>query len=585
MRREFKSLLHWQKSLAPGELCLINKNNTHLTENVAAADNDLSTLIGFCGSAGTLSLTAEEIVLWVDGRYLGIAERQYRDTPVQMFSRGGETQLGDYLKRILSTSARDGVRVHKVYLDLEKWSSQQFREWREAYPAVEWLPRKFQVETAAKWSTVLTLLEDQLCGASSEQKLAQVQRRLGVAQVLLLANPEDIAWVLNLRAHHFPFSRAVRARALITRTSALLFWDEDPARSARLSLARPGWTQFDGEMKWLHSLQRLLREKPDLEILVEEHARPGALNAKTMLKLESTCGQRLKKIERTPVELMRMVKNDVEIERLRVHGSKLSEVMSLSIELMQQAIEREGWISERALGLAIDRIAKQLGARGSSFAAITGSGPNGALPHHQWARGKSIVPGDMVVLDIGYYFAEGDFATDMTRTVLAGRNAKPKPLQREIYTLVLRAFLRQFFVHARPGTLKACELDRLGRSLLTRAETLGFKFLHGTGHGLGINDHELALTISPKSRVTLRAGYCYSIEPGLYALRESVEEKDAFGVRFEDIVVLQQHQGWLMHTSTAPCPFDERLIDFDQLDLESRERYARYLELCPQVRV
>ena len=59
----------------------------------------------------------------------------------------------------------------------------------------------------------------------------------------------------------------------------------------------------------------------------------------------------------------------------------------------------------------------------------------------------------------------------------------------------------------------------------------GPKFLHRTGHGLGIDIHE-APYITATSEAPLRKGNVISIEPGIYL-------EGQFGVRLEDIVYLR----------------------------------------------
>ena len=73
------------------------------------------------------------------------------------------------------------------------------------------------------------------------------------------------------------------------------------------------------------------------------------------------------------------------------------------------------------------------------------------------------------------------------------------------------------------------EIDRACRSVIEEAG-LAERFVHGTGHGVGLNIHE-APSVSPVSTDTLSAGHVVTVEPGVYL-------PGAGGVRIEDTVVV-----------------------------------------------
>ena len=84
---------------------------------------------------------------------------------------------------------------------------------------------------------------------------------------------------------------------------------------------------------------------------------------------------------------------------------------------------------------------------------------------------------------------------------------------------------------AKPG-VKASAVDDAARSAIAKAG-YGDKFLHRTGHGLGIDVHEHPY-MSASSETILEEGMVFSIEPGVYLAGE-------FGVRLEDIVILREN--------------------------------------------
>ena len=163
------------------------------------------------------------------------------------------------------------------------------------------------------------------------------------------------------------------------------------------------------------------------------------------------------------------------------------------------------------------------GAEKMSFDPVVASGPNGALPHAR-PSDKKIVPGDLIVLDIGC-FLDG-YASDMTRTVCVGQ---PSPEARAVYEVVLKA-QNEAIRQARAG-MRAKDLDFAARSVIQEAG-YGDHFNHSLGHGVGLQIHEWP-RISKDAEFEIPAGAVVTIEPGVYI-------PDSFGVRIEDMVVITE---------------------------------------------
>ena len=152
---------------------------------------------------------------------------------------------------------------------------------------------------------------------------------------------------------------------------------------------------------------------------------------------------------------------------------------------------------------------------------IVGSGPNGASPHHE-AGDRTILPHDGVVLDFGGELA--GYYSDTTRTVAVGE--PPAGFER-VYGLVREAQAAAVDV-IRPG-LPIEEIDRTARGIIDDGG-FGERFIHRTGHGIGLEVHEPPYVIEG-NRTLLEPGMTFSVEPGIYLEGE-------FGVRIEDIVAV-----------------------------------------------
>jgi Xaa-Pro aminopeptidase len=158
--------------------------------------------------------------------------------------------------------------------------------------------------------------------------------------------------------------------------------------------------------------------------------------------------------------------------------------------------------------------------------AIVGSGPNAASPHHE-AGSRVITAGDVVVCDFGGTFPGPGgvgYCSDITRCVAVG---EPAPEVVEAYAVLQAA--QATGVRA-GGAGRACEdVDAAARAVLDEAG-LGELFIHRTGHGIGIEEHEDPYLVTG-NRDPLAVGNAYSVEPGVYL-------PGRWGLRLEDIVVL-----------------------------------------------
>ena len=149
-------------------------------------------------------------------------------------------------------------------------------------------------------------------------------------------------------------------------------------------------------------------------------------------------------------------------------------------------------------------------------------GPSSAFPHHY--SGDTRLAADMaVMIDTGCRL--NGYPSDMTRSGFFGT---PSATYEEVFATVERA-VQAALQAAKPGT-PARDVDKAARDVIAAAG-FGDKFLHRTGHGLGIDIHEPPY-IAASSDAVLAEGNVFSIEPGIYL-------QGAFGVRLEEIVILR----------------------------------------------
>ncbi|TDU03489.1 Xaa-Pro aminopeptidase [Streptomyces sp. 846.5] len=217
---------------------------------------------------------------------------------------------------------------------------------------------------------------------------------------------------------------------------------------------------------------------------------------------------------------LRMRKSAAEIRALRAAGA--------AIDAVHRAVG--DWLrpgrTEREVGRDIADAMIAAGHETVDF-VIVASGPNGASPHHELSD-RVIRAGEPVVVDIGGTMPSG-YCSDSTRNYCVGE--APADYLRA-FEVLLAAQTAQC-ESIRPG-ITAERLDAVGREIIAEAG-YGERFIHRTGHGIGLETHEEPYIVSGSAR-PLEPGMAFSVEPGIYL-------PGLHGARIEDIAVCTETGG------------------------------------------
>ncbi|KAA0233666.1 MAG: putative dipeptidase PepE [Acidimicrobiales bacterium] len=220
---------------------------------------------------------------------------------------------------------------------------------------------------------------------------------------------------------------------------------------------------------------------------------------------------------------MRAVKDPHEIDMLR-QAARAADVVAN--ELLTGGIDLVGR-SEAHVAAQIEGHMRAAGHARVNF-VIVAAGENAASPHHE-PGDRVIEPGEVVLCDLGGSVVDEDgigYCSDMTRCIWLGT---PPPEAAEIYAVVQRANEASTAAVAVDVTCES--IDAAARGAITDAG-YGEYFVHRTGHGIGIEEHEEPYLVAGNLQ-RLVAGNAFSIEPGVYL-------PGRFGFRLEDIVVLTE---------------------------------------------
>ena len=223
-----------------------------------------------------------------------------------------------------------------------------------------------------------------------------------------------------------------------------------------------------------------------------------------------------KKLENKINEL-RMVKTPEEIECIK----KAQQIAEDAFEHILSFI-RPG-VTEKRIALELDFYMLSHGAEALSFETIAVTGKKTSMPHG--VPDDTIVEiGDFVTMDFGAVYK--GYHSDMTRTVAVGEVSAE---QRKIYEIVLSA--QKASLEILKKGLSCKDADAAARDIIKSAG-YGDYFGHGTGHGVGIEIHELP-NLSPRSDAILQVGNVVTVEPGIYI-------PNKFGVRIEDMALITE---------------------------------------------
>ncbi|CAD7288392.1 M24 family metallopeptidase [Campylobacter suis] len=229
-------------------------------------------------------------------------------------------------------------------------------------------------------------------------------------------------------------------------------------------------------------------------------------------------------------QLKRIIKSPEEIKILK----QASEFGAACFDEFADFVRQKGeGMSERELHYNAELIFRQKNRLGLSFSPIVAINENAAKVHALPSE-KRLKKGDLLLLDAGVRYK--NYCSDRTRTACFNESFNflkeqnfTNSRQQEIYEVVLNA--QKAALNAIKPGIMACEVDKAARDVIKKS---GYEkeFIHSTGHGVGIDIHELPV-INSKSKTILKEGMVFSVEPGIYIPNE-------FGVRIEDVVVVRE---------------------------------------------
>ncbi|MDF0531086.1 aminopeptidase P family protein [Tsukamurella sp. 8F] len=218
------------------------------------------------------------------------------------------------------------------------------------------------------------------------------------------------------------------------------------------------------------------------------------------------------------VEGLREVKDADEV-------ALIARACAISDEGLAALIQAGGIVpgrTEKQVARQLENLMLDFGAEDVAFETIVAAGAHSAIPHHRPTQ-SVLRAGDFVKIDFGAKYS--GYHADITRTFVLG---EPAAWQLEVYDLV-RDSQRAGRQALAPGA-DARAVDGAARAVIADAG-YGEHFVHGLGHGVGLEIHE-APSVGSLSTGTLSDGAVVTVEPGVYLPGRG-------GVRIEDTLVVR----------------------------------------------
>ena len=227
----------------------------------------------------------------------------------------------------------------------------------------------------------------------------------------------------------------------------------------------------------------------------------------------------------------RIIKDEKEVKTLKKASKIIDEMFDICSKKIKVG-QKESELQSILMAYAIENQMFDTGYKSTLNPLIIAGGPNGALPHAQ-VTNRKFKKGDLVVTDLTLRYK--GYVSDATRTFALGQISNQA---KEAYDIVQES--QRLGLKAVKPSVDCKDVDSACRQYIEE-KNYGKYFIHSTGHGIGLEVHELP-TISYRSETRLEKNMAITVEPGVY-----IENK--FGIRIEDSLIVSDRPA-VMHKFT-----------------------------------
>ena len=552
----------------------------HMSEYVGAYAQRLSWLTGFQGSAGSAVVLPEAAAIFTDGRYT-IQVRQQVDGAHWEYVPVPQVSIADWLRDHAPQGGRIG---YDPWLHTRGWVEEARKALAERGAELVAVSRNpidaVWDDQPAPSDAKLIVQRDDAAGRTSASKRAEIADWLAdrKADAVVLSALDSIAWVFNVRGADVSHTPVALAYAIVNADgTADLFVAKDKVGD--------DVAQHLGNAVRVHDRAAFA---PALEQFASKRVAADPAGSVAAIFDALDAGGATILATRDPVVLAKAIKNEVEISGHKAAQARDGAALARFLKWAEAEMPKGG-VTEWSAAARLQAFREETGVlRDLSFDTISGTGPNGAIPHYKVTEESSlpIEQGHLYLVDSGGQYEDG--TTDVTRVIPVG---EPTQEMRDRFTRVLKGHIAIATAVFPAGTTGG-QIDAFARRPLWE---VGCDYGHGTGHGVGayLSVHEGPQRIAAPNypgggpAEPLRAGMFLSNEPGYYKAGE-------FGIRIENLVLVVEKDipgaeaVMLGFETLTVCPIERSLIEPGLLTEDERRwldaYHARVLEILgPQL--
>ena len=483
-----------------------------LSEYLPKYTERLKWLTNFSGSAGLAFIGIKKASLFVDGRYTTQVKEQ-TNNKIYNYEHLIKPGFLDWLKNNPFKVKKIGLDLKTIsyanYLTLKKISFSQKIELIETKNLIDQLwKRKRNNKSLVKKHEI------KFSGITSKTKIDKIIKSLkkNNADALFVAQPENVCWTLNIRAHDLDHTPILRSCLLIDKERNITLFSDNISNTSNTKK----WIGNKIKILEIGKVEDVIKNKNYNKIQFDPNYTTQS-QANILIKHSNSFA-----CVNDPITLMKSCKNKTEVNGAR----KAHLIDGIALTKFIYWLENE---------VDTDKI------------------------HYQPEKrtNKELKDNDIYLHDSGGQYKYG--TTDVTRTIFNKGQKRFKNFNEVSYnyTLVLKGHIAVASSHFKKGETGK-NLDSKARKFLIKN---GLNYDHGTGHGVGsyLGVHEGPQSISPKSSVPLLEGMIISNEPGFY-------KPGHYGIRIENLVTVIKSD----HTNMDFCfetltlaPITKSLINLD----------------------
>ena len=301
-------------------------------------------------------------------------------------------------------------------------------------------------------------------------------------------------------------------------TPRLVLPELEVGKTSKLPFPLQAYTYGEDPHDWGNTFVQAwseLKLKKDARIGVE----PRSLRVLELRLLEYAAPKALFISAEDLIAGLRMAKDPAEITAMRQAVQIAQNGLLATLPLIKIGMTEKELASELTVQLLRNGADSKL-----PFAPIVCAGPNSANPHAVPSE-RRLQAGDLLIIDWGATYE--NYLSDLTRTFAIG---EVSPEYARIAQVVSDA--NQAGRDAAAPGVPASAVDRAARHVIEKAG-YGPYFIHRTGHGLGMEEHEEPYIRGDNTQI-LSPGMTFTVEPGIYL-------PECGGVRIEDNVVIMEN--------------------------------------------